>query len=212
MICVADEISLLTRLEQQLYTSLDNLRGQRSKLKEYKQFEKELVAVLRKSQNLQAWAVFELGMPVHRLNSNRLGIVKELKITPGGMAEVWVSWDGLLQIPDVPNLLQIDGVALAKVIAVGDCAERSAGGNRIKIVDSHKLGGKTFTVERLLARGAVETTVVTELGGSEEIVFEREEWQKVEKSSQKLVQEKSKSKSIQYKKLVLARSLQWLLS
>jgi hypothetical protein len=184
MISVTEEISLLTKQENQLHTSLDNLRGQRSKVKEHKQLEKELAAVLRKRQNLEAYDVFELGMPVHRLNSSRLGIVKELKITPGGMGEVWVSWDGLLQIPEQPNLLQIDDAARAKIIAVGD---------RIKIVDGHKEAGKTFTVERLLARGAVETTVVTELGQSEEIVFERGEWQKVEKSSQKLVQEQSKS-------------------
>ncbi len=165
MICVADEISLLTRIERQLHTSLDNLRGWRSKLKEYKQVEKELGAVLLKRQNLQAWAVFEIGMPVHRINSSRLGIVKELKITSGGMGEVWVSWDGLLQIPEQPNLLQIDGTALAKIIAVGD---------RLKIVDGHRQAGEILTVKRLLARGAVETT--------EEIVFEREEWQKVPNS------------------------------
>ncbi len=165
MINVTDEISLLTRLEKQLHTSLDNLRGQKSLVKEHRQVEKELAGVLRKRQNLQAWKLFELGMPVHRLNSSRLGIVKELKITPGGMGEVWVSWDGLLQIPEQPNLLQIDGAALAKIIAVGD---------RIKIVDGHNLAGKTFTVERLLARGAVETT--------DEQIFEREEWQKVPNS------------------------------
>jgi hypothetical protein len=174
MISVTEEISLLTKQENQLHTSLDNLRRQRSKVKEHKQLEKELAAVLRKRQNLQAYDVFELGMPVHRFNSSRLGIVKELKITPGGMGEVWVSWDGLLQIPEQPNLLQIDGAALAKIIAVGD---------RIKIVDGHELSGKTFTVERLLARGAVETT--------DEQIFEREEWQKVEESSQEFVQTKS---------------------
>jgi hypothetical protein len=176
MISVTEEISLLTKQENQLHTSLDNLRGQRSKVQEYKQVEKELSVVLRKSQNLQAWAVFEIGMPVYRLNSSRLGIVKELKITPGGMGEVWVSWDGLLQIPEQPNLLQIDGAALAKIVAVGD---------RIIIIDGHEKAGKTFTVERLLARGAVETT--------DESIFEREEWQKVEKSSQKFAQEESKS-------------------
>ena len=162
---VTEQISLLTKQENQLHTSLDNLRGQKSKVKEHKQVEKELAGVLGKRQNLQAWAVFEIGMPVYRLNSNRLGIVKELKITPGGMGEVWVSWDGLLQIPEQPNMLQIDGTAMAKIIAVGD---------RIRIVDGHRQAGEIFTVERLLARGAVETT--------EEIVFEREEWQKVPNS------------------------------
>ncbi len=87
MISVTEEISLLTRQEQSLHTSLDNLRGQRSKVKEHKQLEKELAVVLRKRQNLQAWAVFEVGMPVYRLNSNQLGIVKELKTTPGGMGQ-----------------------------------------------------------------------------------------------------------------------------
>jgi hypothetical protein len=174
MISVADEIALLTKQEQSLHTSLDNLRGQRSKVKEHRQAEKELAAVLRKRQNLQAWAVFELGMPVHRINSSQLGIVKELKITPGGLGEVWVSWDGLLQIPEQPNLLLIDGAALAKIIAVGD---------RIKIVDGHEKAGENFTVERLLARGAVVTT--------EKMVFEREEWQKIEGVFQELVQTKS---------------------
>lgn len=167
MINVIEEISLLTKQENQLHTSLDNLRGQRSKVKEHKQLEKELAAVLRKRQNLQAYEVFELGMPVHRLNSSRLGIVKELKITPGGMGEVWVSWDGLLQIPEQPNLLEIDDAARAKIIAVGD---------RILVVDGHRQAGETFTVERLLARGAVETT--------DEQIFEREEWQKIEKAFQ----------------------------
>jgi hypothetical protein len=124
MICVLDEISLLAHQEQRLHQSKGNLRGQRTLVTEHKQLEKELATVLRKRHSLQAYDVFELGMHVHRLNSSRLGIVKELKITPGGMGEVWVSWDGLLQIPDVPNLLQIDDAARAKIIAVGDCAER----------------------------------------------------------------------------------------
>ncbi|WP_009630480.1 hypothetical protein [Synechocystis sp. PCC 7509] len=170
MISVTEEISLLTQQENQLHTSLDNLRGQRSKVKEHKQVEKDLAAVLRKRQNLQAWAIFKIGMPVHCINSNRLGIVKELKTTPGGMGVVWVSWDGLLQIPEQPNLLQIDNAALAKIIAVGD---------RVEIVDGHEQAGATFTVERLLARGAVETT--------DEMVFEREEWQKIEEVSQEFV-------------------------
>jgi hypothetical protein len=88
MICVAEEISLLTKQENQLHNSLDNLRGQRSKVKEHRQLEKDLAVVLGKRQNLQAWSVFEIGMPVHRIDLNRLGIVKELKITPGGMGEL----------------------------------------------------------------------------------------------------------------------------
>lgn len=119
--------------------------------------------VLRKRQNLQAWAVFEAGIPVYRLDSKKLGILKELKITPGGMREVWVSWDGLLQIPDVPNLLQIDGFAMAQIIAKGDS---------IQVCNPYQLAGEIFTVERLLARGAIETT--------EEDIFEREQWTKVE--------------------------------
>ena len=82
------------------------------------------------------------------------------------MGEVWVSWDGLLQIPEQPNMLQIDGAAMAKIIAVGD---------RIEIVDDHGESGKIYTVERLLARGAVETT--------DENIFEREKWQKVEEAA-----------------------------
>ena len=124
MICVADEISLLAHQKQRLHQRLNNLRGQRSWVKEQKHLGKELATVLRKRQNLQTYDVFELAMPVYRLNFSRLGIVKELKITPRGMGEVWVSWNGLLQIPEQPNLLQIDGAALAKIIAVGDCAER----------------------------------------------------------------------------------------
>ena len=163
MINVTEEISRLTQQENQLHTSLDDLRGQRSKAKEYKQVEKELATVLHKSQNLQAWAVFEVGMPVYRLDSTRLGIVKGKNTTPGGMREIWVSWDGTIEIPEQPNLLQIDGAAMAKIIAVGD---------RIEIRDGHQLSGKTFTVATLLARGAVETI--------DEIVFQREDWQKIE--------------------------------
>ncbi len=174
MINVAEEIFLLTWQENQLHSSLDNLRGQRSKVNEHKQLEKELSRVVSKRQNLQDWAIFELKMPVHRLNSPELGIVEQLKITPGGMGEVWVSWDGLLQIPEQPNMLQIDGAAMAKIIAVGD---------RIEIRDGHEQAGRIFTVERLLARGAVETT--------DEMVFEREEWQKVEEAAQELVRTES---------------------
>ena len=163
MISVTENIKKLSEQENQLHTSLNNLRGQRSLVKEHKQLAQELSGVVSKRQNLQAWAVFELKMPVHRLNSPLLGIVEQLKITPGGMGEVWVSWDGLLQIPEQPNMLQIDGAAMAKIIAVGD---------HIEIVEGHKEAGKVFTVERLLARGAVETT--------EEIVFKRSDWQKVE--------------------------------
>ncbi len=96
MICVAEEISLLTRTEQQLHQSLDNLRGQTNLAKDRQQIEKELRAVLCKRHSLQAWKAFELGMPVHRLNSSQLRIVKKLKITPGGMGEVWVSWEWLI--------------------------------------------------------------------------------------------------------------------
>ncbi len=74
-------------------------------------------------------------MPVHRVNSPELGIVEQLKITPGGMGEVWVSWDGLLQIPEQPNMLQIDGAAMAKIIAVGD---------RIEIIEGHEEAGKIY--------------------------------------------------------------------
>lgn len=102
MICVADEISLLTRQEQQLHQSLDNLRGPRNKVKEQ------------------------------------------------------------------PNLLQIDGAVLAKIVAMSELRER----NPIKIVDGHEKAGKSFTVGRLLARGAVETT--------DEQIFEREKWLLVE--------------------------------
>ncbi|PSB28356.1 hypothetical protein [Chlorogloea sp. CCALA 695] len=174
MISVTENIAKLTWQENQLHTSLDNLRGQRSKVKEHKQLAQELSRVVSKRQNLQDWAIFELGMPVHRLNSPLLGIVEQLKITPGGMGEVWVSWDGLLQIPEQPNMLQIDGAAMAKIIAVGD---------RVEIVEGHEESGKIFTVERLLARGAVET--------SDENIFEREKWQKVEQADQKLVQTRS---------------------
>ena len=174
MISVTENIALLSEQENQLHSSLDNLRGQRSKVKEHKQLEKELSRVVSKRQNLQDWAIFELKMPVHRLNSPLLGIVEQLKITPGGMGEVWVSWDGLLQIPEQPNMLQIDGAAMAKIIAVGD---------RVEIVDGHEESGKIFTVERLLARGAVETT--------DENIFEREEWQKIEEADQELIQTES---------------------
>ena len=59
-------------------------------------------------------------------------------------------------------MLQIDSAAMAKIIGVGD---------RIEIVEGHEEAGRIFTVERLLGRGAVETT--------DENIFERQEWQKV---------------------------------
>jgi hypothetical protein len=70
-------------------------------------------------------------------------------------------------VKEQPNLLQIDGTVLAKIIA-------------IKIVGKCEEAGKSFTVGRLLERGAVEIT--------DEQIFEREEWQKIEEAAQKLVQ------------------------
>ena len=46
MICVTEEILLLTKQENKLHTSLDNLRGQRSLVKEHRQLEKDLAVVL----------------------------------------------------------------------------------------------------------------------------------------------------------------------
>ncbi len=106
MISITEEISALKSQEQALYTSLDNLRGQRSKVKEHRQLDKELAGLVRKRQNYESLARFEVGMPVNRVDSKLLGQVCELKITPGGLAEVWVSWDGKIQIPESPNLLQ----------------------------------------------------------------------------------------------------------
>ena len=163
MISVFEEISSLKAQEDQLHQSLDNLRGQRSKAKEHRQLDKELAQLIRKRQSLESLARFEVGMPVHRADSRSLGKVTEIVITPGGLPEVWVSWDGKTGIPEQPNLLEPDAEAIAQIIQVGD---------RIVIGKSHGLRGKTFTIARLLARGWVEST--------DENVFPREYWTKVE--------------------------------
>ncbi len=163
MISITEEISALKNQEQALYTSLDNLRGQRSKVKEHRQLDKELAGLVRKRQNYESLARFTIGMPVNRADSKLLGHVCELKITPGGLGEVWVSWNGKVQIPESANLLQPDECAITQIISVGD---------RVIINGSHESSGETFTVMRLLARGTVETT--------DENVFERGEWKKVE--------------------------------
>ncbi len=163
MISVFEEISSLKAQEDQLHQSLDKLRGQRSKAKEHRQLDKELTGLIRKRQNLESLARFEVGMPVHRADSRCLGKVTETVITPGGLGQVWVSWDGKTEIPEQPDLLEPDVEAIAQIIQVGD---------RIVIGKSHAARGKTFTVERLLARGWVEST--------DEDVFPREYWTKVE--------------------------------
>lgn len=163
MISVSEEISSLLAREQQLHTSLDNLRGQRSKVKEHKQLDKELAQLIRKRQNLELLARFEISMPVHRADSRCLGRVTEIMITPGGLGEIWVSWDGRVQVPEQPHLLEPDAEAIAQIIQVGD---------RIVIGKDHAARGKTFTVAKLLARGWVEST--------DEDVFPREYWEKVE--------------------------------
>lgn len=176
MISVSEEISLLKEREQQLHTSLDNLRGQRSKVKEHKQIDKELTQTNRKRQNLESLTRFEVGMPVHRADLRCLGKVAEIVITPGGLGEVWVSWDGKVQIPEQPDLLEPDTEAIAEIIQVGD---------RIIIGKSHAARGKTFTVARLLARGWVEST--------DENVFPREYWTKVESPLVTSAQERGES-------------------
>lgn len=173
MISVSEEISSLKAREDQLYQSLDDLRGQRSKVKEHKQIDKELTGLIRKRQNLECLSQFAVGMPVHRADSRCLGKVTAIVITPGGLAEVWVSWDGKTEIPEQPNLLQPDTEAIAKIIQVGD---------RIVIGEGHAASGKTFTVARLLARGWVEST--------DENVFPREYWTKVESPVATLAQER----------------------
>lgn len=171
MISVFEEISALKAREDQLHQSLDNLRAQRSKAQEHKQLDKELAQLIRKRQSLESLARFEIGMPVHRADSRSLGKVTEIVINPGGLGQVWVSWDGKIQIPEQPELLQPDNDALAEIIQVGD---------RIVIGKSHAAKGKTFTVARLLARGWVEST--------SEDVFPRSDWTKVE--SPEIAQEK----------------------
>ncbi len=159
MISLIEEISALKTQEQSLHTSLDNLRGQRSKVREHRQLDKELAGIIRKRQNYESLARFEVGMPVNRADSKLLGHICDLKITPGGLAEVWVSWDSEVEIPESPNLLQPDEWAIAQIISVGD---------RITVSDGHELSGKTFVVAQLMARGAVET--------KDEHIFEREDW------------------------------------
>ena len=46
MICVTEEIFLLTKQKNKLHTSKGNLRGQSSLVKEHKQLEKKLAVVL----------------------------------------------------------------------------------------------------------------------------------------------------------------------
>jgi len=176
MISVFEEISSLKAQEDQLHQSLDNLRGQRSKAKEHRQKGKELAQLRSKRQNLESLARFEVGIIVHRADSRSLGKVTDLVVTPGGLAEVWVSWDGKVQIPEQPDLLEPDNDAIAQIIAVGD---------RIIIGKRHAARGKTFTVAKLLARGWVEST--------DEDVFPREYWTKVESPGLTSAQEQEES-------------------
>lgn len=172
MISVTEVISSLQKREDQLHQSLDNLRGQKSKVKEHKQLDKELAALIRKRQNLESLTRFEIGMPVNRADVRCLGRVTEIVINPGGLGQVWVSWDEKVQIPEQPDLLKPDTEAIAQIIRVGD---------RIVIGNGHEDSGKMFTVARILARGWVEST--------DESIFPREYWTKVESPVVTLAQE-----------------------
>ena len=105
---IEQRVSDFRAKENQLHTSLDNLRGDRKKVKEYRAIDKELKSIVRKRQNLEAALALSDGMFVHKPPTDKCGVIFEILITPGGHAEVWVSWDGGVPIVEQPELLVID--------------------------------------------------------------------------------------------------------
>lgn len=100
-------IAALKSREELLHTSLDNLRGRRCKIKEYRACDKQLKDLLNRLEETEALAQLAVGMIVYKSSTTNSGIVTELRITSGGLAEAWVSWSGNVPVPERPlNLLQ----------------------------------------------------------------------------------------------------------
>lgn len=104
---IAFLISALKDEEGLLCNSLDSLRGNRNKVKEYRAIDKQLQSLLQRLKGMEAFAQLTVGMAVNKPSTTSSGIITELRITPGGLPEAWVSWDGGLTVPERPlNLLQ----------------------------------------------------------------------------------------------------------
>lgn len=104
---IAFLISALKDEEGLLCNSLDSLRGNRNKVKEYRAIDKQLQSLLQRLKGMEAFAQLTVGMVVNKPSTTSSGIITELRITPGGLPEAWVSWDGGLTVPERPlNLLQ----------------------------------------------------------------------------------------------------------
>ena len=102
-----DTIAALKSQEELLHTSLDNLRGRRCKIKEYRACDKQLKDLLNRLEETEALVQLTVGMVVYKPSTTNSGIVTELRITSGGLAEAWVSWSGNVPVPERPlNLLQ----------------------------------------------------------------------------------------------------------
>lgn len=105
-----DITSLISDLKHQeglLCKSLDSLRGQRAKVKEYRKVDQQQQSLLQRLREIEALSQLTVGMSVNKPSTTNLGIITELLITPGGLPEVWVSWDSGVPVPERPlNLLQ----------------------------------------------------------------------------------------------------------
>jgi hypothetical protein len=105
---INSQISALKTQEELLHKSLDNLRADHKTVKEYRVRDKELADVTRRRKALVALAQFEVGMGVYKPGTTLSGTITEIRITPGGLGEVWVSWDSGASIPEQPMNIKLE--------------------------------------------------------------------------------------------------------
>jgi hypothetical protein len=62
---------------------------------------------MRRRKALEALAQFEVGMAVYKPGTTLSGTITEIRITPGGLGEVWVSWESGATIPEQPMNIKL---------------------------------------------------------------------------------------------------------
>ncbi|MGH2416493.1 MAG: hypothetical protein ACRDEA_22925, partial [Microcystaceae cyanobacterium] len=102
---IAHTLSPTEKLEQ-LSAQLTRLQEspQPVKYADQQKFNKDCQHLQQQIENLQAFLALEVGQQV--TDGKQLGAIASLSISPGGLPEAWVSWEGKIPIPEQPARLK----------------------------------------------------------------------------------------------------------
>ena len=103
---VTDNCSLVTLKLQQLESQLSSLLKLKPKSpKERKKLERETERITRSVASLKAYLALEVGERV--TDGQKLGVIADKTLSPGGMPQAWVSWFGAVEVPEQPERLTV---------------------------------------------------------------------------------------------------------